>query len=165
MQLRVPDHNITHRPRQVQLGRSDQRRNDRTALFYQELRYISLSRACIQWYPRPNLVMQSDVLSFRDIVSRLHVLQRVSGLNVRFLHQQRHTPAVLFTRVTLFLPIADCIIAFQANATKGSEYVTQLAMTEQVLYLNCQAQKTGCCKLKSTTIISIIQRLTTKTGI
>jgi len=66
MQLRVPDHNITHRPCQVQLGRSDQRRNDRTALFHQELKYIFLSRACNQWYPRPNLVMQSDVLSFRD---------------------------------------------------------------------------------------------------
>ncbi|KAL7768089.1 hypothetical protein ACKLNR_002390 [Fusarium oxysporum f. sp. zingiberi] len=86
--------------------------------------------------------MQSDVLSFRDTVSRLHVPQRVSGLNVRFLHQQRHTPAVLFTRVTLFLPIADCIIAFQANATKGSELRSRL-LEAQVNHHNLDYSTAG----------------------
>ncbi|KAH7255575.1 uncharacterized protein BKA55DRAFT_564437 [Fusarium redolens] len=41
-------------------------------------------------------------------------------LDQSFLQQQRHTPAVLFTHIVLFLPITDHAIAFGANTTKES---------------------------------------------
>lgn len=69
IQLRVPGHNITHKPRQVQSRRSDHRRNDRTAVFYRNLKYIFLSGL----HPIPSWTYRV-MCSASGYSLRLHVL-------------------------------------------------------------------------------------------
>lgn len=120
----------------------------------------SLSQACIQY----QVGHTEWCAQLRDIVCGCTFFHGI-GTRPSFPSSARHTPTVLFSQVAFFLSIADCPITFQANTLKGSEYVTQLAMTEQMLYLNCQDLNTGCWTPKSTNTISVTHRLAMETFI